>query len=288
LDEHRLDPERPASSSYRRTTDFMVSTTDPDATPMHVHGETKLGYQDHYVVDGGKARIILGALVMPGDVMENQPMLDLLRRVRFRYHLHPKRAIADTTYGTAENIKALEDAGIRAYVPLPNFTTRTGLYGADHFTYDIDLDVYHCPQGEVLRRRKVVTSQNAVAYQANAASCNACPLKAACTESDHGRLLQRPIDSAYLERVRGYHATEAYKKAMRKRQVWVEPLFGEAKDWHNLRQFRLRGLEKVNMVGLMVAAGQNLKRWLKATGWGRRNLPGVGVFGLVSTALRSD
>ena len=32
---------------------------------------------------------------------------------------------------------------------------------------------------------------------------------------------------------------------MRKRAVWVEPLFGEAKQWHGLRQFRLRGLAKV-------------------------------------------
>ena len=60
---------------------------------------------------------------------------------------------------------------------------------------------------------------------------------------------------------------------MRKRQVWVEPLFGEAKDWHGLRRFRLRGLDKVNMEGLWVAAGQNLKRWLAATGWGRRHAP---------------
>jgi hypothetical protein len=41
---------------------------------------------------------------------------------------------------------------------------------------------------------------------------------------------------------------------MRKRSVWVEPLFGEAKQWHGLRQFRLRGLENVNMDGLLVAA----------------------------------
>jgi hypothetical protein len=50
-------------------------------------------------------------------------------------------------------------------------------------------------------------------------------------------------------------------------------LFGEAKDWHGLRRFRLRGLEKVNMEGLRVAAGQNLKRWLAARGWGRRLAP---------------
>ena len=72
---------------------------------------------------------------------------------------------------------------------------------------------------------------------------------------------------------RAYHATEAYTRAMRKRAVWVEPLFGEAKQWHGLRQFRLRGLLKVTTESLLTAAGQNLKRWLVATGWGRRHAP---------------
>jgi hypothetical protein len=70
-----------------------------------------------------------------------------------------------------------------------------------------------------------------------------------------------------VERVRAYHATELYAKAMRKRQVWVEPLFAEAKAWHGLRRFRLRGLEKVNGEALLIAAGQNLKRLLSRRGW---------------------
>jgi hypothetical protein len=73
--------------------------------------------------------------------------------------------------------------------------------------------------------------------------------------------------------VRAYHETEDYKRAMRKRKVWIEPLFGEAKQWHGVRQFRLRGLAKVNMEGLFIAAGQNLKRLLSAKGWGRRPWP---------------
>ena len=52
--------------------------------------------------------------------------------------------------------------------------------------------------------------------------------------------------------------------------MWVLPLFGEAKDWHHLRRFWLRGLNNVNMQGLLVAAGQNLKRWLMATRRGHR------------------
>jgi hypothetical protein len=73
--------------------------------------------------------------------------------------------------------------------------------------------------------------------------------------------------------VRGYHSTAAYRRALAKRKVWVEPLCGEAKQWHGLARFRLRGLEKVNVEGLLIATGQNLKRLLQKGGWGRRPGP---------------
>src|SRR6266487_1740493 len=60
-------PQREVTrGSYRRMADFVVSTTDPDATLMPTNGEGRhLGYHTHYVVDGGKSRIILAALVTP-------------------------------------------------------------------------------------------------------------------------------------------------------------------------------------------------------------------------------
>src|SRR5215211_1755134 len=60
----------------------------------------------------------------------------------------------------------------------------------------------------------------------------------------------------------GYRHTEPYKKAMRKRKVWIEPLFAEAKEWHGMRRFRRRRLEKVNIEALLIASGQNAKRLL--------------------------
>jgi hypothetical protein len=51
--------------------------------------------------------------------------------------------------------------------------------------------------------------------------------------------------------------------ALCKRQVWVKPLFGEAKEWHQGARFRLRGLHKVNIQGVLIATGQNLKRRLQ-------------------------
>jgi hypothetical protein len=112
-----------------------------------------------------------------------------------------------------------------------------------------------------------------VAYRGEAAVCDTCPVEAQCTTSDHSRKVQRSLSIDYLEKVRGYHATEAHKKAIRKRQVWVEPLFAEAKEWHGLRRLRLRGLMNANTQGLLIAAGQNLKRFLAATGWGSRHAP---------------
>jgi hypothetical protein len=98
-------------------------------------------------------------------------------------------------------------------------------------------------------------------------------LRAQCTTAQRGRRISRHLHEAYVDRVRGYHTTEPYAKAMRKRQVWVEPLFAEAKVWHGLRRFRLRGLEKVTSEALLIAAGQNLKRLLSWRGWGRRPFP---------------
>jgi transposase len=268
-------PQREVHGHYQRTADFRISTTDPDATPLRLKGGgTHLGYQTHYVIDGGKRRIILGVLVAPGEVMENQPMLDQAWHVRFRFHLRPRQATGDTTYGTIENITALEREGIHAYVPLPDWEHQRDYYGPRQFTYDAERDVYVCPQGQRLRLYHVEYTAEKVEYRADPATCNACPVKAQCTPSDRGRSVHRHFAEPYLDRVRAYHEGEPYAKAMRKRKVWIEPLFAEGKQWHGMRRFRLRRLWRVNTEALLIATGQNLKRLLQKRGWGRRPFPG--------------
>ena len=148
------------------------------------------------------------------------------------------------------------------------------MFGEHDFVYDAATDTYRCPGGQTLALPVPVPDARSGAST---------------------RRPQRPVPPARCERsapprsaagasggistrrtwtgCAAYHATEPYAKAMRKRQVWVEPLFAEAKDWHGLRRFRLRGLEKVNGEALLIAAGQNLKRLLSRRGWGRRPFP---------------
>lgn len=257
-----------------RTADTRASKTDPDATPMnlksHARPTSKLGYQAHYVVDGGKARIILNALVAPAEVTENRPMLELLWRTVFRWRLRPHHVTADGKYGTLENVAALEEAGVRAYVALHESGKKPGSFAKSEFRYDSEKDVYVCPAGKPLwpigKKAGVDRTNMVTFYRAQASGCADCSLKARCTTNENGRQIRRDPREYYADRVRSYRGTAAYEKALRKRKVWIEPLFAEAKDWHGMRRFRLRTLRRVNAQALMVAAGQNIKRLLHLGG----------------------
>jgi hypothetical protein len=250
---------------------LMMSTTDSDASTMRSSdGVLQLGYQDIYVADGSRARIILNVLATPGDVMENQVMLDLLWRTCFRWKVRPDQVAADTTYGTIENILPIEDAGIAMYTPLPDWDSRMPYFVPSLFTYDPETDIYQRPDGETLRRDHVKYTEGKIVYRTERGVCAACALRSQCTTSKEGRSVQRNIDEDYLDRVRAHHKTEAYAKAMRKRSLWTEPLFAEAKLWHGMRRFRLRRLWRVNIEPLMVATAQNLKRLLT---WRARRYP---------------
>ena len=265
-------------TSWReRTADTRASRIDPDATPMRwSENARKLGYQTNYVVDGGKARVILSVLVTPGEVGENRPMLDLLFRSAFRWKLRPHHVTADGKYGTAENIRAVEHSGIRAYLMLHEAGGRVGFFRKSEFAYDAEKDLYVCPAGQTLRalgdaedirsRGKIVT------YRARASACAGCSLMPRCTTNKNGRSLRRSPKDEYIDIVRAYEETEPYRKALRKRKVWIEPLFAEGKLWHGMRRFRTRTLRKVNAEALMTATGQNIKRLLAFGGRGPKKL----------------
>lgn len=254
-----------SSHQYARQSDSFVCPTDPNASPLYKQfGSSRLGYHLHYVVDGGKARIILAALVSPASIQDNTPMLDLERWIRFRWRIQPKIAVGDSKYGTVPNIVGLEQDGLQAYLALADYQKRSQTFSYRDFRYDAQTDSYTCPAGQNLPLSSYDRYTESFIYRTSAKICTACPIKARCTSSSYARVVKRSIHQDYIDRVYAYHATEEYKKAQRKRSVWIEPMFAEAKVWHQMMQFRLRGLVKVNIQALMVASGQNIKRLLKA------------------------
>ena len=253
-----------SSGARQRTSDLRVSRTDPDATPMLMgEGEAKLGYQTYYVVDGGKARVILNALVTPSEVTENRPMLDLLWNTIFRWRIRPCQATGDARYGTRQNVAALEKAGIRAYVGISNFDFRdTGRFGPGHFRYDAQGNHYVCPAGRIVRFQKKTTTTgargtgSAPRSATPASSRRGAPpasVDVCCTDPSRRTSMTECADTAGLSPTRkpsgrGRCGSSLYSP---------RPRIGTGSE-----RFRLRRLKKVNKEALLTASGQNVKRLL--------------------------
>jgi hypothetical protein len=75
-------------------------------------------------------------------------MLTLFRRTAFRWKLRPHHVTGDGRYGTLENIAALEEAGVRAYVALHESGSKPVPKG--DFRYEPERDIYACPAGKLL------------------------------------------------------------------------------------------------------------------------------------------
>ena len=67
-------------------------------------------------------------------------------------------------------------------------------YRTAGFTYNEELDHWRCPEGEHLWPHEFDHERRLVRYRAKAHICNGCPRKEACTDSDTGREITRPLD----------------------------------------------------------------------------------------------
>jgi hypothetical protein len=241
---------------YARQGDSQVCPTDPDATILYAeYGHSRLGYNMHYVVDGGRAR---HTSQYPGQYPD----------AGFRtLGTFPLEATPVYCGGWRKIWLSSQPCwatkGWCPYLATADFTKRSKVYGLEDFRYDTEQNGYWCPQGHFLPLSSYDQYQEAFMYRTSAKICQACPVKTNCTNSNYARVVRRSIVQDFLDRAKPFRATPAYLKAMRKRSVWIEQLFGEAKQWHQLVQFRLRRLHKVNIQALLTAAGQNIKRLLK-------------------------
>jgi heme A synthase len=63
------------------------------------------------------------------------------------------------------------------------------------FTYHADRDIWRCPKDQHLFPVFSDSARGKVIYRAPASACNTCPSKAACTDSNQGREIERNLGS---------------------------------------------------------------------------------------------
>ena len=158
-------------------------------------------------------------------------MRDLLWRVRFRRKLRPHHVTGDTTYGTVENIVAVEDArhpSLRPAARLRRTARRSSASTPSPTTPSATCTA--APEARSLRFRTHKHTDRVRVYQAPAPRLQRLSAQGR-VHGQHQRAAGRRGAST-RRTSSGSAATTRPRpttKAMRKRQVWVEPLFAEAK-----------------------------------------------------------
>jgi transposase len=224
-------------------------------------GTIKPGYKQQTVVDDA-SRVVLGLEVRPANESEHDSAVTVIDEVIERLGRRPEVVCADGAYGSGVNMAALEERGVRLVSPPPQAKTYTGdqYFSVEDFRYDEKQDQFVCPVGASLSYVGGVKGQaRKRRYRASRQACQSCPLKARCTVTAR-RQLKVTVDHAALTRLRADSRTESFRALYRRRAPVIEGVFAEAKQRHGLRRAWRRGLSKMRIQCLLIAAVINFKR----------------------------
>lgn len=136
----------------------FISATDPDASIVR-YGKSrpKLRYKTHRTVDA-LCEVITAVEVTPGAVDEGHKMTALIEKHETNTGVAVDVVVADSQYGTKENLLICHDKDIKAHMPVvnglyQNSGSREGIYGEERFIYNRETYTFACPAGKLLKKR---------------------------------------------------------------------------------------------------------------------------------------
>ena len=252
-----------------------MSKSDPDATFMRMkedamnNGQTKPGY--NLQISAENQFITNYALFHnPTDTLTLIPFLNSFTD---RYGHLPSIAVADSGYGSEENYRFMDEAGMKAYVKYNRFHLeqhpryKPNPFNHDNFHYNAAEDYYVCPMGQHMTRIGTSHLKTSSGYRSEnaryrAQNCNGCPLRGLCYKAKGDR---RTIEvnhrlNGYKRKARELLTSEEGLKHRGRRCVEPEAVFGQMKFNMAYRRFRHFGKDKVTMDFAFFAIAFNIKK----------------------------
>ncbi len=252
-----------------------MSKTDPEATFMRMkedamnNGQTKPGYN---LQIGTENQFITDFALFPNPT-DTLTMIPFFNSFLDRYHRLPSEAVADSGYGSEENYRFMEEAGMEAYVKYNRFHIelrpryKPNPFHHDTFHYNADEDYYVCPMGQHMTRIGTSHSKTASGYRSQKAryraqNCKGCPLRCLCYRAKGDR---RTIEvnhrlNRYKEKARERLTSQEGIRQRGRRCIEPEAVFGQMKYDMAYKRFRHFGKDKVKMDFAFFAIAFNIKK----------------------------
>jgi hypothetical protein len=263
-----------------------VPVTDPDSTLQpNKDGGFAPNYTPTVTVEGESGAVISSHVVEGGE--EAQAVDKLIADSQEVLDKKPDRLIADSGLSSGVVLEKLEKAKIEAYIPSgdkpenparrpdPNKPVPEDqrdqlpldgkIFSSAAFIYDADQDCYYCPMGKRLEFKTTGRYyRTGIRYRRYACPGIAgCPLASKCVKKrSKRRLVHRDEYQDKRDKTNQRMLTKEGQEIYTKRAPKVEVAFANIKQALNIRQFHLRGLEKVRIEWDWVCGAYNLKKLL--------------------------
>jgi len=267
------------------------------------------GYAPNYtpvVATDGFQGFIADCDVISGPNEQNE-LPASVDRVEGNFGRKPERVLADAAFGTTANLAGMEQRRVDFYTPVESPQPQVGnparrddprqpvapenwpalprndkkKLAKSCFVYDEAADCYYCPMGRPMayeETKKIDRSSGSVKLRLyRCKQCVGCPLAAECLDpkGKHGRTVGRDGAELLRDLVAVKLQTETGRKTYNRRMHIAETPFAILKAILGVRQFLLRGLEKVRTEWSWVCTAYNMKKLITAIA--RLRVPAAGV-----------
>ena len=256
-----------------------INKTDPDAVFMKTGNGITTSYNAQASTDTEKQVIVASDVTNQASDVEQ--LLPMVEQTEENTSGEIEECSADAGYSSGENIKAMEERKIDAYIPDREYQAQqrgktTDDFHKEHFIYNENQDCYICPEGESLPFSHFQKRKNKKPLRIyRGRNCVACHFFGVCTSHKNGRTISRHPYEKELRQMRQKLDSKSGKAIYSKRKHTVEPPFGHIKSIMGFTSFMLRGIDKVKGEFKLVSAAHNLRKiwlYLKAN---QQNLSGM-------------
>ena len=253
------------------------SKTDPDATFMRMkedamnNGQTKPGYNIQIATEN-QFITNYGIFWRPTD---QGTLIPFLTSFSDRYGMQSDEVCADSGYGSEQNYAHMFGSGIVPYVKYNMFHAeehrkyKNNPFLTQNMFYNADKDYYVCPMGQHLEHIGDMRSKSELGYESTvsryrAQDCTRCPLRGMCYKgmSDRRTIEVNRQANAYRAEAKRLLTSERGLHHRSNRPIEPEAVFGDIKQNHGFRRFRLKSNVKVNVEFGLVALAHNLRKYI--------------------------
>ncbi|MDP9342217.1 MAG: transposase, partial [Actinomycetota bacterium] len=251
------DGEGEPRVSIRRSVapERIISVVDPEARHGHRSRQDRYdGYKVHLSVDLDSDLITAAEATLA-----TAPDGAALPRLIDADQLGVEEVVADTAYGSGDIREDMARRGIDLIAPAPPAVAPGGRFTKADFTIDLTAGTVTCPAGHTVSRprRAARRGPTRVKIRFPAEVCGACPLRASCTTSPRGRVVEIGPYEGLLQQARAERWTDAFRDRYRRR-ARVERKAAQVK--FRSPKIPWRGLVKSVAWAKLKAAALNLDR----------------------------